>query len=39
MSQVVAVMLIIIGIGITADRLVFARLESHIRMRWGLVRS
>lgn len=39
MSQVVAVMLIIIGIGITADRLVFARLESHIRMRWGLVRG
>jgi NitT/TauT family transport system permease protein len=39
MSQVVAVMLIIIAIGIVTDRLVFARLENHIRTRWGLARG
>lgn len=36
MSQVIAVMLIIIAIGITVDRLVLGRLESRIRYRWGL---
>ena len=36
MSQVVAVMLIIITIGMVTDRLVFARLENRIRARWGL---
>ncbi len=36
MSQVVAVMLIIIAIGMVTDRLVFARLENRIRARWGL---
>ncbi|MDP3940259.1 MAG: ABC transporter permease [Deltaproteobacteria bacterium] len=36
MSQVVAVMLIIVAIGMLADRLLFARLETRIRARWGL---
>jgi len=36
MSQVVAVMLVIIGIGLLVDRLVFARLSSAVRRRWGL---
>lgn len=37
MSQVVAVMLIIVTIGMLADRFIFARLENRIRSRWGLV--
>jgi len=36
MSQVVAVMLVIIAIGLTVDRLIFAPLESRVRERWGL---
>jgi sulfonate transport system permease protein len=36
MSQVVAVMLVIVAIGMLADRLIFARLETRIRARWGL---
>jgi NitT/TauT family transport system permease protein len=36
MSQVVAVMLIIIAIGLVVDRLIFAVLESRVRARWGL---
>ncbi|MCL4394115.1 MAG: ABC transporter permease [Chloroflexi bacterium] len=36
MSQVVAVMLVIIGIGLAVDRLVFAPLETRVRERWGL---
>ncbi len=36
MSQVIAVMLIIIVIGLVIDRLVFAPLESRVRERWGL---
>jgi NitT/TauT family transport system permease protein len=36
MSQVVAVMLVIIGIGLCVDRLVFARLGNSVRRRWGL---
>jgi NitT/TauT family transport system permease protein len=39
MSQVIAVMLVIIAIGLTMDRMVFAPLESRIRERWGLVSS
>ncbi len=39
MSQVIAVMLVIIMIGILVDRLFFMRVERHIRERWGLVRS
>lgn len=36
MSQVIAIMLVIIAIGVTVDRLVFGRLESRVRYRWGL---
>ncbi len=36
MSQVVAVMLVIIAIGLGVDRLIFAPLESRVRERWGL---
>lgn len=37
MSQVVAVMLVIIAIGLVVDRLIFAPLETRVRERWGLV--
>lgn len=37
MSQVVAVMLVIIGIGVLVDRGVFARVERRIRSQWGLL--
>ena len=36
MSQVVAVMLVIIAIGLVVDRLIFAPLETRVRARWGL---
>ncbi len=36
MSQVIAVMVVIIAIGLLVDRLVFAPIESHVRERWGL---
>lgn len=36
MSLVVAVMTIMVGIGVVADRLLFARLERSVRRRWGL---
>jgi NitT/TauT family transport system permease protein len=36
MSLVIAVMVILVGIGIVTDRLVFTRLESSVRTRWGL---
>jgi NitT/TauT family transport system permease protein len=39
MSQVIGVMLILIGTGLFFDRLVFFRLEQGIRRRWGLERS
>jgi NitT/TauT family transport system permease protein len=39
MSQVIAVMLVIIAIGLAIDRLIFAPLESRIRERWGLTYS
>lgn len=35
-SQVFAVMLLIILIGLAVDRLIFARLEARVRERWGL---
>jgi NitT/TauT family transport system permease protein len=37
MSQVVAVMLVIIAIGLVVDRLIFAPIETRVRARWGLV--
>ncbi len=36
MSQVVAVMLVIIALGLLVDRLIFAPLERRVRERWGL---
>lgn len=39
MSQVIAVMLVIIMIGILVDRLFFMKVERRIRERWGLVKS
>jgi NitT/TauT family transport system permease protein len=39
MSQVLAVMLIIIAIGLCADYLVFTRLERGMRRRWGFEAS
>lgn len=39
MSQVLAVMLIIILLGIGTDTLIFGRLEGQMRRRWGLERA
>jgi NitT/TauT family transport system permease protein len=36
MSQVVAVILVIIGIGLAADKLIFGAVEKRVRARWGL---
>lgn len=38
-SQVVAVMLIIIFLGVTIDGLIFAPVERRVRERWGLQRA
>ena len=35
MSQVVAIMIVIVAIGLAIDKLIFARLESVVRERWG----
>ncbi len=39
MSQVIAVMIVIIVIGIVVDRLFFVKVEKRIRERWGLSKS
>jgi len=36
MSQVLAIMLVIVAIGLLVDRLVFAPFEGRVRERWGL---
>lgn len=36
MSLVIAVMLVIVAVGITVDRLIFGRVEGWVRDRWGL---
>jgi len=36
-SQVMAVMVLIIAIGVAIDSLVFAPMERRVRERWGLV--
>ncbi|MBI4675027.1 MAG: ABC transporter permease [Chloroflexi bacterium] len=36
LSQVMAVMLVIIALGLTVDRAVFSPLERNVRQRWGL---
>ena len=38
-SQVMAVMLAIILIGITVDRVLFQTVETRLRRRWGLTAS
>ncbi len=35
MSQVVAIMMVIVAIGLTTDKLIFARMETAVRERWG----
>ena len=37
-AQVIAIMLVIIALGLTVDRLVFTPLEGRVRRRWGLGR-
>jgi NitT/TauT family transport system permease protein len=39
MSQVLAVMALIMAIGLLVDRLVFERLENGIRQKWGLAEA
>jgi NitT/TauT family transport system permease protein len=36
MNLVVAVMLLIVAVGVTVDRLIFGRVEAWVRDRWGL---
>ena len=36
MNRVIAVMLVLIVIGLTFDRLIFTKLEASVRKRWGL---
>lgn len=38
-SQVVAVMIVIIILGLVVDKLVFSRLEKNMRYKWGLDRT
>ncbi|MDS1030243.1 ABC transporter permease [Bacillota bacterium LX-D] len=38
-SQVMAVMVVIIVLGLLIDKLIFERIETNIRYRWGLDRS
>jgi NitT/TauT family transport system permease protein len=36
MSQVIAVMIVIVGLGLITDYLIFGSLEQRVRERWGL---
>jgi NitT/TauT family transport system permease protein len=36
MAQVLAVILVIVAIGLLADKLLFGTIEKHVRARWGL---
>lgn len=38
-SQVVAVMIVIIILGVAVDKLIFGRIEANIRHKWGLDRT
>lgn len=38
-SQVMAVMIVIIVLGLVVDKLIFGKIESNIRYRWGLDRG
>ena len=35
-SQVIAIMLVIMGIGLAVDGVIFKRLENKVMSRWGL---
>ena len=37
-SQVMAVMIVIIILGLVVDKFIFGRLELNVRQRWGLDR-
>lgn len=37
MSQVIAVMLVLVGLGLFTDRAIFGPIERRVRARWGLV--
>jgi NitT/TauT family transport system permease protein len=39
MSQIIATMIVIFGIGLLFDRFVFSKLEEKVRERWGLTQS
>src|SRR5438874_1370610 len=39
MSQVVAVMLVIVALGLVTDRAIFGVLETRVRERWGTARA
>ncbi len=39
MSLVIAVMLVIVAIGLTMDRLIFSRIEAWVNERWGLAHT
>ena len=39
MSLVIAVMLVIVAIGLTMDRLIFSRIEAWVQERWGLAQA
>lgn len=39
MGRVISVMLVIVGLGLLTDRLVFAELEGYVRERWGYGRG
>jgi NitT/TauT family transport system permease protein len=39
MSQIIATMIVIFGIGLLFDRFVFSKLEEKVRERWGLTSS
>ncbi len=36
MSQVIAVMIVIMALGLLTDRVIFGSLERHVRRKWGL---
>ena len=39
MSQVLSVMIVIMGLGLMTDRVIFGSLERHVRRRWGLIKA
>lgn len=39
MSQVLAVMVVIMALGLMTDRVIFGSLERHVRRRWGLAQA